>query len=335
MRRDRVLRYGGILGGLGLLSLALFYLDSDSSEDPANLAQRTLKPLYKVANPKPAPPVEPAAEPPIGSTPAIEGVEDEVLEQIVQQVSPDSRVIHCNAASDLKDGVYGLIPAARNHAFVRGGAVTIAVTGETGSAQLEQALHVFGHVRWAEDICAFSASERVTVRGVLKHADGEPAVDYEVRGCAHGSFARTNAEGEWEMEAVAGTTCHPMAFVEADDGAFGKSNVVDVSVTAPGPIEGISLVLPAPEDLWGEKQLQLMAAQLSGMIEPMLNEQEDRLAQSQEALQGCKTPQSCAVLQQVVEGERRRAESMRDVMERLDDEGEQNRALMDQFLGLY
>ena len=102
MRQNRVLMYGGILGGLGLLSLALFYLDSDSSEDPANLAQRTLKPLYKVAKPKPAPPVEPsvepAAEPPTGSTPAIEEVEDEVLEQIVQQVSPDSRVIHCNAA---------------------------------------------------------------------------------------------------------------------------------------------------------------------------------------------------------------------------------------------
>ena len=94
-------------------------------------------------------------------------------------------------------------------------------------------------------------------------------------------------------------------------------------------------MLPAPEDLWGEKQLQLMAAQLLGMIEPMLNEQEDRLAQSQEALQGCKTPPSCAVLQQMVEGERRRAESMRDAMERLDDEEEQNRALMDQFLGLY
>ena len=76
--------YGGILGGLGLISLALFYLDFDSSEDPAVLTQRTLKPLYKVIKPKPAPPVEPSVEPDgepeAVSTPAIEAVEDEVLE---------------------------------------------------------------------------------------------------------------------------------------------------------------------------------------------------------------------------------------------------------------
>ena len=78
-----------------------------------------------------------------------------------------------------------------------------------------------------------------------------------------------------------------------------------------------------------------MAGQLMGMIEPMLDQQENRFVQSEEALQGCKTPPSCAVLQQVVEGERLRVESMRDVIDRLDDEDEQNQALMDQFLGLY
>ena len=74
---------------------------------------------------------EPAAEPLIGST--LRGL-DEVLEQIVQQVSPDSRVIHCNAVRAKGWGL-STHPGA-NH--------VIAVT-ETGSAQLEQALHVFGH----------------------------------------------------------------------------------------------------------------------------------------------------------------------------------------------
>ena len=67
----------------------------------------------------------------------------------------------------------------------------------------------------------------------------------------------------------------------------------------------------------------------------MLNEQEDRLAKTQEVLDGCKTPTSCAILQQIVDSERSRMASMRDVSERLDDKDEQNQALIDQFLGLY
>ena len=160
-------------------------------------------------------------------------------------------------------------------------------------------------------------------------------MDYEVRGCKHGQFARTNEAGEWEMQGVAGTTCHPMAFVEADDGSFGKSDVVNVDVTAPGPMEGIAIRLPAPEALWSEEQLSKMAEQLSAMIDPMMQEQEDRLAASQTALEECGNPSACALLQQIVQNEQRRVDSMREQTERLDDPEERNFALIDQWLNLY
>ena len=98
------------------------------------------------------------------------------------------------------------------------------------------------------------------------------------------SFARTNAEGEWEMEAVA---VQPVTRWRRGSRRWRVRKKQRGGRVGHGARahEGISLVLPAPEDLWGEKQLQLMAAQLSGMIEPKLNDQEDRLAQSQEALQ--------------------------------------------------
>ena len=295
----------------------------------------------KATPPKPTPPKRtvPAIQPSSPEeTPALklETVEDQVFTDVFKQISPKSRTIHCESAKSLEEGMYRLIPpVVGHHAIARNHTLTIAVTGKNGAAKVEQDLHVLGEVSWIENTCSFSATQLVTLRGELLHADGKPAVDYEIRGCKHGHFARTNAAGEWEMQGVAGTTCHPMAFVEADDGSFGKSNVVNVEVAAPGPVEGISIRLPAPEKLWNEKQLGKMAAQLSAILDPQLEEQEERLEAAQSAMETCSNPSSCAVLQQIVYNEQNRADSMREQTERLDDTDEQNVALMEMFLGLY
>ena len=327
-----------LLAAAVLLLIAFFMPDSVSTNSAVS---RKLKPVYTVTPPK-ATALKPTAKAVQALKPAetpplkLDTVKDQVFTKVFEEIAPESRVIQCESAKSLEEGVYRLLPPLAGHyAIARNHILTIAVTGKTGSAVVEQDLQVLGEVSWLDNTCSFSATQLVTLRGELLHADGKPAVDYEIRGCKHGSFARTNAAGEWEMQGVAGTTCSPMAFVEVDDGSFGKSNVVYVEVTAPGPVEGISIRLPAPEQLWNEKQLGKMAATLSAMIDPQLEEQEERLEAAQSAMEICSNPSSCAVLQQIVHNEQMRADAMREQTERLDDTDEQNVALMEMWLNLY
>lgn len=264
-----------------------------------------------------------------GSLPtSLDGGGDPVL----LALAPGLKQLRCSA-DGLELGAYDTRPAENHFADVLSNGLHIAVPGDSGRLWLERNVRAVAEVRWDDDTCVVTPVALVPVRGVLRQADGSPAVDHAVRGCIHGEFGRTDADGRWELMAVAGSSCHPMAFVEADDGGFGKSNVARVDVVAPGPMDGVVLSLPADVDLWGKPEQEKMAGQLAMMMGRMTERRRARLPELQAAADGlsgdAKTRADALVEREVdflsmVDGE----------LERLADPADQKAALRDAWLSL-
>ena len=218
---------------------------------------------------------------PVRTTRSAAAIDDPVMVAL----APRLQHLRCSAGG-LELGAYDTRPAENHFADVVQDGLHIAVPDGDGSAWLERDVRAVAQVRWSGDGCEVVPVRLVPVRGTLTQADGRPAVDHTVRGCLHGEHARTDSDGRWELMAVAETTCHPMAFVEHEDGRFGKSNVLGVDVSVPGPMEGVELVLPADGDLWTLEQQHKMAGQLAMMLRKMTDRRRVRIVDMQAAAEG-------------------------------------------------
>lgn len=183
--------------------------------------------------------------------------------------------------------------------------------------------------------CEVRPLRRVEVRGTLRHADGAPAEDFAVRGCIHGEFARTDAEGRWVIEGLADTTCHPMAFVETEGGAFGRTEPVNVPVRAPGPVEGIELVLPDAAEILSLEAQRALAPQLAHLIEARVEEQREVVEHTHEMLRRAGPDGPTAHLRRFVAHEEAVLQRMTDHLDRLDDPDEAALALRETWMNLY
>ena len=253
------------------------------------------------------------------------------------RIAPDAVVVRCDVTGLLDDGHYEVIPPVPAHVTVQDGTLSMMVSAPSGSGSLGQRLMVEGRVSWEGETCAFQAPQWITIRGTLTRADGQPAVDYDVRACRFGEFVQTDGQGAWEMEGLAGGHCSPMAFVDREDGAFGKSTVGDVDVVAPGPITGVSLVLPSEADLWSPEMQRQLAIQLVAMSEGRLAMVAERLERVEKALESCDAAEdaSCEMLEAWKEQEALWVNWMADETERLSDPEEQLDAVRDAWLNQY
>jgi len=255
-------------------------------------------------------------------------VDDPVLDALAPRLTH----LRCPAPG-LELGAYDTRPAENHVADVLEDGLHIAVPDGSGSAWLERDVRAVAQVRWAGEACEVVPVELVPVRGTLTWADGSPAVDHAVRGCIHGEFARTDDAGGWELQAVAGTTCHPMAFVEAEDGRFGKSNVVGVEVVAPGPVDGVALELPAEDSWWTPEEQREMAGQLGMMMRKMTERRRVRLADLRESADGLSGDDQARAAA-LVDRESAFLTRVDIELDRLDDPDEQQAALRDAWLSL-
>ena len=269
--------------------------------------------------------------------PATDAASAGVPDAPYERLSSAGTVARCAVGDHLDDGLYEVLPSGAEHVEVRGGVLSMMVEAESGSGRLAQRLMVEGLVSWDGETCTFTPPEWVTVRGQLLHADGQPAVDYDLPGCVFGEFAHTDAQGVWEMRGMAGTTCSPMAFVERDDGAFGKSSTSAVTLTPPGPITGVELVLPPDDKLWSPDMQRELSGQLVGIYATRLEASERRLDRLAAALEGCApdTDPTCAVLDAWRQEEQIWVDWVGGEMDRLSDPEEQLDAFRDAWLNLY
>ena len=261
----------------------------------------------------------------------------EARDEAYGRLSSGGTVARCDVRGRLEDGLYEVAPPMAEHVEVQGGVLSMRVRAPEGAGRIEHLLAVEGLVSWEGATCTFTAPEWVTVQGTLTDAEGRPAADHAVRGCRFGAFTRTNDAGEWTTEGMAGTTCSPMAFVERDDGAFGKSGAPAVELEAPGPVMGVALVLPAADALWPPEMQRELAVQIEGLYVQRLDASEARLEELDAALEGCdlETDPACRVL----DGWRAREQLWVDwvggEMDRLTDPEEQLDAFRDAWFNLY
>lgn len=220
---------------------------------------------------------------PARTLPTRTGPEPQVDEPVLAALEPGARQLRCRVAG-LADGAWWARPAQARLVLVENNVLTAIVDADRGEVWLEQELRPAGKLQWEGQTCTLTPAELTTLEGTLHHADGRPAEDVAVRGCLHGEFARTDAQGRWSMPAPVGRPCHPMAFVEAEDGRFGKSNVVTVPVD--GPVGGIALVLPGDEALLDRAAQRAMAARAAQMFAHMLGPDKARLASWEAGLAG-------------------------------------------------
>lgn len=251
-------------------------------------------------------------------------------EPVLAALEPDSRQLRCQVVG-LADGAWWARPSQARLVLVDNGVLTAVVDTDQGEVWLEQELRPAGRLQWQGQHCTLTPAELTTISGTLRHADGRPAVDVAVRGCLHGEFARTDAAGRWSMPAPLGRSCHPMAFVEAEDGRFGKSSVVTVQVD--GPVSGVDLVLPPDGELLDPEAQRAMAARAAEMFERMLAPDKALLAEWEEGL-GTLEGDAAAAAKQRVAGLRDLVQRSEREQARLRDPEEAPDALRDAWLNL-
>ncbi len=264
----------------------------------------------------------------------LRGMSDEVIEQMYIAIQPDAQTIRCDVGGMLEDGVYELRPDGADHPVVRDGVFSAIVAAPDGRANIERHLHIVGTLRWSEGRCEVAPAQNVYVRGTLQYADGAPAADHDVRGCIHGSFGVTDQDGAWQVEALAGTTCSPMAFTETEAGDFGKSNVVNVQIGTED-VDGVMLTLPADEDLWDEPTLSKLAGSLVPGIASRLEMHKQRARTLHDALSRTQSPQARQALLALIANEEAWQAWIEVELRRFEEPEERADALRDMWMNLY
>lgn len=248
-------------------------------------------------------------------------------------VADGATIVQCEVPDAILDGVYGADSRDIAPIIVRDGVLAAVVSTPTGAAWLRERLRNLGRLTWDGPRCAFTLPELGTVAGLLTWPDGEPVVDFPVRACRFGEFVLTDDEGRFEVEALIGTTCHPMAFVQEDSEAFGKSAVVTVEVDSAAPPE-VVLVLPEVDAMWSLEQQHELSAQLAQMTERRLREHTEREARLLAARRDAPASEH-EVLDALIAEERAWITWVEDELERFEDPAERAQAFRDAWMNQY
>lgn len=210
---------------------------------------------------------------------AAEGVEseEEIQTAAMALAWPGKMTVSC-PASNLQPGLLRPRPTLDSpggtalFAVVEEPALRMVVEGRQGAAILHEGLSPVARVSWSIEPEESSGSCRVgplrtqTIRGRVVDTDQTPVDGVEVRGCVHGDIVMTDEEGGFSIEAVEGSTCFPMAFLDRD-GVFARSDTPRVDVGSEPP-EEVRLTLW--EGWSAEEQIEVMG-QMAVMLERMAN----------------------------------------------------------------
>lgn len=243
---------------------------------------------------------------------------------------PGRTILRC-PTDVLSPGRYDAVVPSVQLVEVSAGLLTAAVVGDEGRTDLRENFVSVARLDWQGDRCAVTPTRRTTITGIVRGADGQPVADHEVRGCLHGEFARTDADGRFTLAAVDGSECWPMAFVERTDGRFGRSAPVGVSVEADAP--EVELRLPDDDDLWTEDDLRQQAGMLVGLFEQRIAGERTRL-EALEAGAATLSGDEAEVAHRLLAHETGFVAHVEGEMERLEDPEEQLDALRDAWLSL-
>ena len=127
--------------------------------------------------------------------------------------------------------------------------------------------------QWGE--CELSALEMLTVDGALLRADGSPATGESVVTCP-GEIRTADEHGEFSFHLPRGVTCHPMGFIEGDDGSFGRGPPAEVTG---GVHDEVVVTMPGEDDIWSLDQQRMLLRQLATMLSDAEDRREGPLAQ--------------------------------------------------------
>jgi hypothetical protein len=272
---NRVRWIGVALGGLCVLVLlgALWMLSRTGGTSASDVESHVRTPTARrhITRPQVEKISAPAGLEAV-ETPPQEASEDAVL-AAVEAAWPGKRLVRCRSGSlqegwlrarPTHDGPGGSVASAS----VAAGELLAVVEGTEGEALIYEHLSAAARMTWRlpegvdSGVCQIHPLVTHVLRGTVTDVDGSPAAEVEVRGCRHGDLSVTDAAGAFQTDAVEGTTCFPMAFLDRE-GVFARSNAPQVDVGRTPPPEVFLELEPG----WtAEEQLMLMN-QMSEMLE--------------------------------------------------------------------
>jgi hypothetical protein len=251
---------------------------------------------------------------------------------------PERSTIRCETGGSIDDGAY----SARGLEMVvaRDGTLGASVSRAKGSAVLHLNLQPVAMVTWkgatlrTVGTCTVDRAVWLDGAGRVIDAAGAGVANALVRGCDHGELSRTDADGAFTYRIMRGSTCHPMAFVEHDDGRLTKGGYEEITTEGDQAPELI-LTMPA-EDTLSEEQLRAQALQLADMTQMMLDRHKQGQANVQRVLESnAGSPEDRGVLTQWLDADDEVLDRMAEQIEMLRDPDEQLDALKDAWLNQY
>jgi hypothetical protein len=276
-----------------------------------------------------------AATPP-GTEPPVEDWES----TLYAEAAPDQAIIRCRVAGLLPDGAYATSGTRLSLPVVRSGWLTAAVPEPAGHSMLTQNLQPVAQVRWSGAAsgvngCRVSKLELHTVSGRVVGPEGMPVADVQIRACDHGEIVRSDEDGAFSLGIPAGFDCHPMAFIEHEDGSLSKGTFTELS-DVDRDIEDITLKVPDYEESLTIEQLAAMAERLADMNEGMVARRQAEIDRLNALLDGgTLDADGQARLRAHVQAEEQLVGRMVDQMERLRDPDDQANAMREAWLNLY
>jgi len=321
------------LGLVAVCAALWWWWPSPSVDDaPTVKAEPVVKPpprrAASTAGPRPAAPV--------GGNTALPAASADAL----AIAYPDQQRVEC-PAGHLADGAYvGSGPGLAPVILVAGGRAVAAVSEAKGEGLVNQHQQPAGAISWRGAVdgagrCEIGRPVPVRVTGRVADAQGFPAAGALVRGCAPGEVVRTDEDGSFSLSATRGADCYPMAFLELDDGRFGKGTYGEVFATSKDVVN-LDLTLPRDDALLSVERQREQAEGMAQLFGRMSDDRRNRFEHITEILADERgEPEALAALRAWHEIEEALLEDTETQIERLLDPEEQIDAFRESWLSLY
>ena len=140
------------------------------------------------------------------------------------------------------------------------GSLTAAVGSPSGEALLTKELIPIAVLEWDNaqagswGECRIREPRLITVKGKVEWPAGAPAADAQVRGCRHRDIVQADGDGSFSFRVEEGARCTPFAFVESEEGRFGRGPVTRVDTNQGPTVEGVRLLMPLDKDVQSIEQ---------------------------------------------------------------------------------
>ena len=257
----------------------------------------------------------------------------EVEEALEEMELAGASLLRC--PTELDDGLYEVVGELIDDVrfvTVSDGRLFAAAWADEGRAELAQEAQQVGWLSWSDagegwSSCRVEPLERATVSGRAIFAD-EDTTGHALSGCLFGDVVDLDETGAFELPALVGRPCY-LYVVRTAGERFGKGQLVEVAVD--GDVDGVELHAPGLSQLWDASSQALIAASLADTTDGRLLQ----LAERERPELALDDPELAPVLQAWADQEDARQLAMADHVDRLHDPDEQQRALVDAFLGLY